>query len=37
MEFLDENRLKRHFTKAHRKKRKIADPSDYWQDPGAGI
>ncbi len=24
------------FVKAHPKKRKIVDPSEYWHDPGAG-
>ena len=37
MEFIDEQRLKRHFTKAHPKKRKISDPSEYWHDSGAGV
>jgi len=36
MKFTDEQRLKRHFVKAHPKKRKIVDPSEYWHDPGAG-
>ena len=36
MEFTDDARLKRHFTKAHPNKRKIVDPSEYWHDPGAG-
>ncbi len=36
MEFSEEERLKRHFVKAHPKKRKIVDPSEYWHDPGAG-
>ena len=36
MKFSNEDRLKRHFTKAHPKKQKIVDPSEYWHDPGAG-
>ena len=37
MEFSDKVRLERHYAKAHPKKQKIADPSEYWHDSGAGV
>ena len=37
MKFPEEERPKRHFVKAHPKKRKIVDPSEYWHDTGAGV
>jgi len=37
MSFDTGERLERHFAKAHPPKRRLADPRDYWHDPGAGI
>ena len=37
MTFDDKNRLERHMLKAHPKKQKFSNPSEYWHDPGGGV
>jgi len=37
MTFLNEERMKKHYIKAHPKKQKFVHPSEYWHDPGGGV